>query len=424
MTKELLVVSQGADFFKKINKYDYSIDVLNSLDEIDIEIEYLQKAVIIDGRKLNYSELAGSCQVGAQVIRNSKIVLVVSSKITNSEIGFLYQSGVNLILSENDYFNSRKLEFYLSHYLYNQYYPVKSYDFEVNTYPEFKVFHLLAFRGTFVPVIYGNISPEKMERLKSVNELYIKREDVEKFSQYLKQHPANSAEKIFSRCRANYLSFSEQYVNLLFKVTDESKNYSFEEGRQLLEETKKAAKELLMTLAAAPNPWLIVNNLASENQHPISRIPSVAAYVGIISLELDFPNPEDLMLATLLSDVGLLALSSSDTEEHHLHPLKSVNLVLERKLPLDEFTKKIILFSHENCTGTGFPKGRDVNPNKIPLESQLLQICQFLDEKSIIKKGQLRPDLNEVKKDLILELLESRKFDLTLVHKLKTYWKV
>lgn len=426
-TSKLLICSQAKEFISKINKLDqYTLETISELDSIDLEVIYPHKVVIIDGRNMSKTQLAGNCQVASQVVVNSQVVLVVDNKMSIEDIKFLYKSGVNLILAETDFFNSQKLDFFINNHLHNEYYPVKSYDFTVDTTPEFKVYHFLAWKGNFVPVIYGSIDAKKLEKISTVNELYIKREDVDKYSRYISQG-GPSKDKVLSRCRGKYLSFYENYIQLLFKITDDTKHYSFEEGRKLLEETKAMAQDLLNTLATVEDPWLIVNNFSQEsNNFLLARAPVAAAYAGILALELQLSNPEEIMLAALIGDVGLLSLpyenDSDYLEKYHNHPLKSINLVLERKLPLDENIKKIILFSHENLQRTGFPKGKEVNPDKIPLESQLIQICQKLDNGLMIKKGQLRPNLIEVKEKLVDELSKNHLFNLSLILKLKSLW--
>lgn len=430
MSSEILLVSSTDDFIQRAKDIPYKSDQMESLDLIDLDKKYAHKITLVDGRGLAPMVLSGSGQIATQLIPESKVIIVVDNKISQDQIRFMYKSGVDLILSEDDYFQTQKMDFYIQHYLRNSYVPVKTYDFIADTTPDFVVYHFLSFKGTFVPVIYETITPHKIEKLKLVNEVYIKRADLGKYKKYLDSIPQNS-ENILSQCRAQYLEFCENYVDLLYKVTDNSKNYTFNEGRDLLSSIASLSQSFLKTLTKVEDPWLVVNNLLQESHpSPLKLVPAVAAYTGISALELGMDKPEDIMLAVILSDVGLLAIPPRSTfpyegfalERYKNHPNNGLNLVLERKIPLDDRIKQIIQYSHENLKRTGFPRGADINPERIPLESQLLQICHMANERLLIRAGSVRPNIKNEKRELINQLLDSQEFSIVLLHQLKNSW--
>lgn len=149
-----------------------------------------------------------------------------------------------------------------------------------------------------------------MEKLKTVNELYIKRSDLKKYYKYLTEVNSLTSLGLLSRCRAQYNIFTEEYLQLVLKLTDNSRKYSFDEGMATLNNMKSTARDLLLTIGSATEPWLIIDNLAQDLSSPLFRTPAVAAYVGLCALLLDQADPEDFMLATLISNLGLLKLSS------------------------------------------------------------------------------------------------------------------
>lgn len=427
---EILAIGTKPDFQDRVKRLPFQIEWLDNFDAIDIDKAYPHKICLLDGRFDSFDYLSGSAQVATQCVQDSNLIMVVKNKMPLEELKFLYQSGVNLILSEDEFLQNQKLEFFINHHLHNQYIPVKSYDFVAKTTPKFKVYHLIASRGRFLPVFFGEISESKFLKAQEVNELYIHKSDLGNFADYVKNLPSQNSDKLLSRCRAKYLEFYEEYIKLIFTLTDNSKYYTFDEGRELLGRIQTLAGDLLHILASAPDPWLVVNNLSQDQTFTaLCRAPAVAAYTGITSLDLNLPNPTDAMLSCLLADIGLLELPYQSKppyngvvlEKYLYHPTKSINLVLERKVPLPENIKQIILHSHENLSGSGFPKG-DFNFNRFPLESQVMQICQLLDEKSLIQAGQFRPKLNEVKEELINNLTDTYLYDLSLVMKIKNLW--
>lgn len=428
MKTQVLVVSQDKEFITQIKKMgQYEFTVWPDLDTVDIEQIYHFPATVIDGRKFEANYLAGSAQVVSTIVPGSKIILVVNNRMFPEDIRFIYQSGVDLIVSENEVVSSQKIIFFLHHYLHNTYIPIKSYEIDPQRELEFTIFHLISFRGTYVPVNSGKaISESKWQKLQQVNELYIKVTDLSKFIKYLENTEGKTEQNILSRCRAKFIEFYEAYVQLLFQVTDNSKIYSYDEGKELLANIETMANELLKILMQAPNPWLIVNNLSNEKQaSSLTRMPAVAAYVGIACQDLGWPSAAQVMMATILSDVGLLfePMGTYQTsEQYNHHPLASINLVLERKIPLSNEVKNYIINSHENLMGTGFPKGAKVNFDKIPKEAQLMQICQLLDDRLLIKPGTMRPNVEGERNQLLEQLSTNRIFDLQVITQLSSRW--
>lgn len=412
-----------ADYLKC--SYTYTIDYIDNLD-IEKKINY--SATIIDTRGFADNEFAGVCQIVSQVITNCQIILIVDGKMSLEQMKFIYTSGARLILTVDDFFNQTKTEFFLT-YLFNfEWIPVKSYDFLPHTEPDFMVYHLLSYKNKFVPIIHGEIKAKKFASMSTINELYIQRADLKKFATYVSSLNIKSQNSVLSKCRALYNVFFDDYINLVLTLSDNTKIYSFETGNKLLENIKISAKNLLDMIACVEDPWLVIDNLSQKMSNPLYRTPAVAIYCGITALNID-EDPLEVMLPCLLANIGLLKLSqrylldkSLSEEDHHTyfnHPLISLNTVLERRLPIPESIKKSILNSHENPVGTGFPKGR--NATKVPWSSQLMQICEYLDDTLQIIPGQNRFELSEQKKKT-LDLPAINNYSLDLISRIRKIW--
>ena len=432
MNNSILISSDDEKFIKRSKEVGSYlkcnlVDSIHNIDFIDMDNTPDYAICIIDTRKLASNELAGACQVVSCVLPNAKSILIVDEKISVDQMRFIYTSGAKLILTLDEYFNQTKLEFFLTYIFNFEWIPVKSFDFLPNTEPNFMVYHLLSYKNKFIPMIHGSISPSKFKSMEEINELYIKREDLPKFCDYVKSLNITSQAGVASKCRALYSLFFDNYITLVLTLTDKTKTYTYEEGNKLLEEIKQSASNLLTSISSVEDPWLIIDNLSQKLSNTLFRTPAVALYCGISALNLE-EEPLDIMVACLISNIGLLQLSpnylagkENDNDKHIYinHPLVSINTVLERKLPLNEKIKKIILNSHENPSGTGFPKGRNA-PNP-PKASQLIQICELLDSHLQIVPGKERFMLQE-QKNKVLELKDMSSFSPDLVLKIKKTW--
>lgn len=420
---------------EKIGEYlKVPAEVIADLDSVDIETSSNYSCVFLDTRKCAINQMQGLCQIAKQIFDAAKIVLVVENKVSRDEIKSIYTSGADLIVNENDFFNYSKIDFYLNYILKNVWIPVKSGDFLPNTEIDFNIYHYIPYQQKYIPVLTtanGFLAEEKHKRIREVNELYIRREDLSLFNKYIGRGNYKTADGVLRRCRSKYLEFYDNFIQLAFQLTDESKYYSFEEGRKILEHTQTLSSDFISALSTVGDPWLVVNNLTFELEGSLSRVPVVAAYVGICALALDL-KVDEAMIATLIADLGLFKISSEifkkpinecselNREIFKTHPISSINFVLERKLPINETIKNIVYNSHENLLGSGYPRGPKCAKDKIPVESQLIQICELLDQRMMIKPGEMRPSLNQIKQSLLQELKGKGFFSEDLIARLSS----
>lgn len=437
MISPLLVVTNDEKVKQRTKKLAEILKVesreMSSLDDVDIDADIHYSCVIVDCKELPVNEIAGSAQVVSQVYTESKTILIVGNKLKPDEIKFIYTSGAKLILTENDYINYSKIDFYLNYVLNNTWVPVKAWDFVVDTTPDFNVFHYIPYKNKYFPLIFGSISDKKLEKMKEVGEIYIHREDLASYNKYITENQSAGSDAMVRRCRAKYIQFYDAYVELLYQLSDESKHYTFEEGKKILENVLNLAKELIQVLSAVGDPSLVVDNMSFELDGPLSRIPAVAAYAGVWSMMMNTKeSPEEVMLATLVSDLGLLKLSPNsfgknkkitkeDEDVFENHPQISINTVLERKLPINEGVKSIIMYSH------GFElkssERNKLKKDKMPLASQIIMVATMYDKKMQIQEGCDRPRASKVKAELLLELSKNENIKQTTLPLLEKAWK-
>lgn len=369
------------------------------------------------------AEIAGHVQIIKQTSPEAFITLVVDKRISPENILFIKKSGANLVLREADFFDASFVEYLLSQTIRGSLIPIKPSELRPNTQLTCNISAMMPLNGKVMPVAFekSQLTEAKYQKMLALNELYISRDDLAKYQIYTDQHQDRSAKGILARCRLKYLELCKAHANLVYLLYDQSEAASFSQGKVLLEQSAKVASDILENLSSVEDPWTVINNSTLGESGSVERSASIAAMAGLLTLHLKDTNTNDVVLAGLLCDVGVLqmppsilkkirstgvgSLSADELSVYKKHPLSSVNLCLEKKLPLSDLVKSIIMGSHEKQNGTGFPKA--LLGSDIPKESQLLQYCERVDQALVIKMGQAAPKVREVQNKVIeLEIAE------------------
>jgi hypothetical protein len=385
----------------------------------------------------NQQEIAGHVQVIKQFSPDTYIVVIVGKKISADDVAFVKKSGANLILMENNFFETSEVEYLCSQIIRGSLIPIKPSDLKAGTEVDFKVLVIMPLNQKILPVVQpGNsISEGKYKKIMETKELYVQRDDLPKFQKYADKHQDLSAHGISARCRLQYLNLCRAHANLLFLLIDQGESASFTQGKQLLEDCDRLSGDLLSNLASVEDPWKVVNNSSIGESGSAERSTAIASMAGLMALQLDGISANEVVLAGLLSDFGLLdlhpktlkkyrhgglgALSSEEMKGYEQHPLASINKCLSRKLPLSEKTKNIIQCTHEKGNGKGFPK--QVPGNRVPVESQVIHFCQLVDDKTVVKLGQAQRQIKDIQGQIFAHEFESLdNFRLDFLQKIKT----
>jgi response regulator RpfG family c-di-GMP phosphodiesterase len=369
--------------------------------------------------KSNISELV---QVAHQMCPSAFIICSVSGTLAKETATFAKKSGANLILLEEELLTTSKLDYACSEVIRASYLAIKATDLTPGIELGFDVFHLLPQRQKFIKFAFeGDLLPEeKLKKVQQVGEIYIVRDDATKFSEYIKKNQDMSAAGLAKRCRAEFLALYASYANLAFLLTDQSEHASFKEGEALVKKCRILCGELVNTLASHGNAFDIVNNSTVGEFGSVERTPAIAAYAGLFALQMELDKIDEIMLASLLSTIGLLLtpfsvsgkirqdrlqdLTPEENLAYRRYPSASLDLTLSRKLPIDPSLRELILSVNERADGTGFP--RNLPSHKIPHGSQLIRFCSLLDRRTLVKLGEQRRDPQEVLKQLAREVAD------------------
>jgi hypothetical protein len=410
---DFVLVAEEPKLIEKIksicSEFSFSYLVANNVDDVVEKFadDPAQFVVISTGLSENKDLISGQVQVVRQVFPESYIFVAVGKKMDPKAADWIKKSGANTVVLEEELLTSSKLDFVSLQCLKASYMPIKGADIKEGTRVEFPIFHLLAANKKFLPVVHKGmtIDASRVKKLRDVVEVYVKRNDISLYREYLNANQDLSASGLISRCRAQYLNLSVAYADMAITLTNQTESSSFQEGRLMLEKIQTMASDLLNSLMAAGNVWDIVNNSVIGDFGSVERSPAIAAYSGFIAMMTGIVSPETIMLASLVQRLGLLScrgevtqkmrrkreqeLTELEKTDYQQYPIRSINVVLNKKIQLPEEVKSAIQFCHSNLDMTGFPQIAAV---KIPRAAQILHFCNILDERVQVNLGKVKPD--------------------------------
>ena len=136
----------------------------------------------------------------------------------------------------------------------------------------------------------------------------------------------------------------------------------------------------------------IVFELAEKTFTNYTHSMNTASYSVIFGLMAGFDDSEILALGGLLHDIGLSELSiktvgvdqksfsSCEWEEYKSHPIKAIDILNRKSIPLSELVKEMILQHHENPDGSGYPYG--LEKDAISPYAKILSLADYFDEQT------------------------------------------
>lgn len=399
--------------------YGFSLKKWDKLDTY-LEDKGSYRFIFASLKDFNKKESAAElAQAIRYVSHDGFITCTVSGALAKESAQFAKKSGADLILLREEVSNTSKLEFAVLQVIKTNFLPIKVSDLLPNVEIPLNIYHLMPQRRKFMPFLREGelMSESKFAKCKEVGELYIKRIDAGHFSKFVASHPDKSAAGLARRCRAEYLALYSSFASLAFLLTDQSEQASFKQGKELLEKCQQLCGALLGTLGEFGDAWDVINNSSIGELGSAERSPAVAAFAGLFGLLAEIDDIDQMMLAALLADVGLILLpptiltklregqqASFTAEEkaaYENYPNLSLEVLLNRKIGLEEKLRLILISTHERNDATGFPK--KPNGNKIPIAAQMIQFSRDFDRRTMLVMGRPRPDREKVKQEMFNE---------------------
>ena len=398
---------------KVSDTFGYQIEFLNGADDL-LNSTTPHRVVILsentDNKQESLDELA---QISFQQNQSAILIAFVQKELTHARFEFLEKLGIKIIMLKKE-MGTGKFPFLLNQILQFQFVSIKTADLFPDKKIPFEVYHCLNIKKHFVRLNEKGqtFSKDRIDRLAAKSEYFIKKDDVADYNKFITENTDRSAKGLAKRCRVNFLNLQVEFQNLVIELTNETNKVSFKEGAALLERCFNLCDEFIMNLAEFRTPWDIITLSEIGNFGSVSRSPAVAAFAGLFALNSGMDHVSKIMVSALIVDLAQLKLDSSisfklmnkerlngdEIKDIQAIPQKSLNLVLDRKLAIDEKIRSIMALIYERADGTGYPLGVDLH--KITLESQVIRFAKEFDSRITFNLGSQRVNPGEILKNI------------------------
>jgi len=215
----------------------------------------------------------------------------------------------------------------------------------------------------------------------------------------------------------------------LKKVKDILERHTYNNNDDLVEiniAAEEVIENILENEKVSEKIFEIKERSADLYEHSVS-VCSLATLVSL-KIGLSKDNVYEIGVASLLHDIGLrymtvpyenqdiMKLNKNDIEEYRKHTVYGYTAV-QNETWISEKIKQMILFHHERIDGSGYP----LHTNEISIESQILGVCEFLDEQ-LCGIGCVRTKVHEAIQ--YLQALKGTAFDDKIVDSILTFMAV
>lgn len=317
-----------------------------------------------------------------------------------------------------------------------RYRPVRLLDLEPGTVLDFATFAFLPLNKKYIRMSSPGhaLRTDQVDRLKNhdINMLYILRTDEERFykltAQQLekinKQDPMSETER-----EEKARSAIRSILGKIFKEDGESG--SFDEGKEIIRDCQEIVKSYVENVLNRPFPILQkVLEISGDQSGAYSHSLNVSTFVTLFGIGLRIGVPEHLALAGLLADIGMSEMSFGAKKRSKIngkmdpafesHPLRSVEMLLAKKVSVPEEVINIILQHHERFDGKGFPE--KLSGQKILPEAQLVGVVAKYVESIEMTLGKSRVSPRKALREILDSIQPGGKeneFDPSIIVRLK-----
>lgn len=381
--------------------FGYTFESISDLDKI-LETEIDAGLILISTLDAE-TTIDEMVQLTRQQFQKGYLILFIDKELSKERFQFVTKQGAQVIMLKTE-MQSSKVIYAINQVLKANYIPFKAADLISDQTVPFTIYHLMPQRQRFLPIIRENdeVNDVRLKRFSDNPEFYFHRSQIDQYKKYIENNTDKSAKGLATRCRANFTALQVEFTRLCFEVSDQSNKVSLGDGQALLARCQQLCSDMLMNLAEFPDAWQIINNSSVGEFGSLERAPAIAAFCGMFSLDADFDKIEDMMLFSLLVDLGLLRLAetitkkireskkltSEEQQELQRVPHISLDMMLYRKIAMNEKQRSIILSVYEKADGTGYPLG--ITDAKLTLEAQMIRLAKEFDALTVLKLGQAK----------------------------------
>jgi hypothetical protein len=421
---DILLVSQSNALDERIHfvadAFGYNHIKLNTADSASDSLENVPvRFIVLDSSSAeNQNDVVGHLQVLRYMFPASYILVVFPKRFDKDTLQWIRKSGANAVMSEGEFLEHGRFDFFVSQYVGTDYVPVKHGDFKLGSRIELPLFYFMSANRKYFPIVgaQSTLDESRLDKIKKIGDVYIRRADVDAYQRYLQANEDQSAKGLIRRCRVQFNQFRQAYLELVNHLTEQAEGSTYEDGKKRLEECQRLSSDLITSMMSAGSVFDVISQSVDGDFNTMDRAPERAAMVGFFSVMGDIGNSEKAILAALLADVGMLTMpygflhqlrergldfkDPKFKEQFESHPKLSLNCAAQKKIQLDPVVRDAIMYSHSRLDERGFPI---VRPEKIGVEAQLVHFVQLLDDHCMVHWGKPRPIYNEELKKLLKE---------------------
>ena len=236
------------------------------------------------------------------------------------------------------------------------------------------------------------LSASKIDKLReSTTSVYVSKDEMAAFYKYVKEEIQRSKNFDSLSITERKVQFTVAIKNFFRAMLYEPrKNKASPEAlNKLLLACKKQITDYITKTTFENWSKRFVDNYGDNYDMAYLHACNVATYAGFLSVATNIGNPEDLALAGILHDLGMVTLpeellekkyetmSPTEKSQYHTHVQKGLNELSAREVVVPANVIKMVSQHHEQYGGRGFPAGLS---HKVMPEAQLLALADDLDE--------------------------------------------
>lgn len=400
---ELLILCHGSKVLQRAqeaaNRYSFSCHQLNE-DEL---VGYFSdsKTVKPQVTLINQNVEESPLDFGRRAVEllakfpKSCVVAVLQNDSLNGDLSGLQNLHI-VPLSEEEFFNTPKFEYACLYRTRAQYLEIQKNEVFPGTTIPFSAYIKLPLNQKYLAVIFADtvLTDERFHKITSESDhLLIDLGESEQYANYIGSFFDRAGIGLRKRTRALFLSFCHHVLlwneSLLFnhktlppRITDD-----------LFIKIKDLLFELVDLMKHEGDLWDVLRDACKNDFFAQWRAPWIAVYASLISARSGAGEPICVGIAALLTDLGLYELPRESfheflshgpegakvtvLDEYLSHPLRSIDRLLERGVPLEEDIKKAVLAVHEHADGSGFPN--KLVAADIPIEAAIIRFAELID---------------------------------------------
>ena len=191
--------------------FHYSFGSAGTADEVQaLQQKYDQvQFVLISAAGLSNEAAASLVKSTRQTFKESFICVIVGEADAGKSEA-VRKSSASLVLFERDFYETSRIEFAASQIIRASFVPVKLGEFPKDSVLDFTLYHLLPLNQKVLPIVPKGtaLDEARLKKLSGISEVYVRRDEVDRYRHYVEAHPDSTQARLRSRCRAQYLSFS------------------------------------------------------------------------------------------------------------------------------------------------------------------------------------------------------------------------